>query len=317
MTERLDVTERLDATPDLAALAASAARAAENCRLCARECGVNRHHGRVGFCRLDLEAPCYKALLSHGEEPELSPTALLALGGCSLRCLGCPEWDHVVEPWRAPAVPLRADWLAARLTRWIAGGARTLSFVGGEPTVHLPAVLKTLAELPPSLRLPVVWNTNGVLGPGAFALLRDVVACWVVDYKVVDDGAARRLLGAGSLAYVAEVEATLDRIEAAATPSAAGSPGGDGLPRLLIRHLLVPGELERSTLPLLERLSQRWPSAVVNLMLMWLPHGPALSAAAGPTALRRVNLDAERAIAIAEATRLLGPRLRLDGKRIA
>ncbi len=304
------------AVPDLAALAAAATRAVEDCRLCPRDCGVNRHLGRVGFCRLDLEAPCYKALLSHGEEPELSPTALLDLGGCSLRCLGCSEWDHVVDPWRAPAVPLRADWLAARLARWIARGARTISFVGGEPTVHLPAVLKTLAELPAPLRLPVVWNTNGVLGPQSYSLLRQVVACWVVDYKVVDDGAARRLLGAGPLAYIAEVEATLDRIEVDAALGAAGSVGEQGLPRLLIRHLLVPGELERSTLPLLERLSQRWPSAVVNLMTMWLPHGPALGSAAGPAALRRVNLDAERAQAIAEAQWLLGARLRVDGKRL-
>ena len=283
------------------------------CRLCPRNCAVDRlHNEAAGFCRLGTAVPCYKALLSHGEEQPLLPTVLLDLGGCSLRCLGCTEWDHVVQPWRAPAVPLQVGWLSERLQTWHARGARSLSIVGGEPTMHLLGLLETFAALPTELQLPLVWNSNGLIAAEAFALLRDWVTCWVIDHKVDSNDAARRLLGAGSLDYIAEVEATLDAI-AALPPLDQAS----GLPRLIIRHLLLPGELERTTLPLLQRIATRWPSATVNLMTMWLPHGPALTAEAGPSALRRVNSEQERADAVAAARAIVGAALLVDGQPIA
>jgi putative pyruvate formate lyase activating enzyme len=275
---------------------------------------------RDGFCRLGAAAPCYKALLSYGEEAVISPTALLDLGGCSLRCLGCTEWDHVVEPWRAPAVALDARWLAPRLTEWIGRGARTISIVGGEPSMHLLAVAETLAALPPPLQLPLVWNTNGLLSDQARALLLDWVDCWVIDLKVADDESARRMLGSGPVAYVAEVERTIDAVAAlpdtgAALPDAGATSADDALPRLLIRHLLVPGEIERTTLPLLERYAARWPNALWNVMTGWLPHGPALRHEAGPSALRRILSPVERDAACAAAAHHLGERLLIDGRR--
>ncbi|MEY3011556.1 MAG: hypothetical protein RIT45_291 [Pseudomonadota bacterium] len=292
---------------DLAARAARVRDAYRACRLCPRDCGVDRLAGADGFCRLGADAPCYKALLSHGEEAVLTPTVLLDLGGCSLRCLGCTEWDHVVEPAGHGAVPLRPGWLGKRLERWVTAGARSISVVGGEPTMHLLGVLETFAALPAALQLPVVWNTNGLLAPDAFALLADWVDCWVVDHKTPSNEAARRLLGSGNLDYVGEVEATLDAI--AALPPTTGT-----LPRLVVRHLLVPGEIERATLPLLQRAADRWPEARWNLMTQWLPHGPALRQGAGTDALRR-TLDAdEKARAIEAGRRLLGDRLWIDGR---
>ena len=294
---------------DLGQRAAIAREAYRDCRLCPRDCGVDRLADETaGFCRLGAAVPCYKALLSHGEEQPLLPTVLLDLGGCSLRCLGCTEWDHVVQPWRPPAVPLQPGWLGERLAAWRSRGARSLSLVGGEPSMHLLGLFETLGAMPAALQLPLVWNSNGLLAPQAFALLHDWVACWVIDHKVADSAGAKRLLGAGSLDYVAEVETTLDAI-ASLPPFDARS----GLPRLIVRHLLVPGELAPTTLPLLQRIATRWPTATVNLMTTWLPHGPALAAQAGPAALRRTNSEAERGAAIEAAAALLEGRLLVDG----
>lgn len=292
---------------DLAARVATLERAYRDCRLCPRDCGVDRIAGSDGFCRLGGAAPCYKALLSHGEEAVISPTVLLDLGGCSLRCLGCSEWEHIVAPWSRDAVALDASWLAPRLRRWVAAGARSISIVGGEPTMHLLGVARAFAALPAELRLPLVWNTNGLLRDPAWDALGDWVACWIIDHKTAARDAAPRLLGSGALDYVGEVERSLDR--AAALP-----PHPSGLPRLIVRHLLVPGELERGTAPLLDRATERWPNAVWNLMTQWLPHGPALRDTAGPDALRRTLTAEERSTTIAAWSRALGARLLVDGK---
>lgn len=291
---------------DLAARAERLRHAYADCRLCPRDCGADRLAGPAGFCGLGTAAPCYKALVSHGEEAAISPTLLLDLGGCSLRCPSCSEWDHVVAPWRPPAVPLAAGWLASRLARARAAGARSVSFVGGEPTMHLLAITTACAAVAADDQLPLVWNTNGLLAPTALELLTDWVACWVVDAKVADDEAARRYTGAGALPYRALLGDTLRRL--AALP-----PHPSGLPRLIIRHLALPGAVEDQLPPLLSWLAELAPDAWLNVMTGYLPAGPA-AAGAAPGALGRTLQPAERAKAIALARAGWGRRLWIDGR---
>ncbi len=288
---------------DLAARRDRASAALEACRLCPRDCGVDRtraagEDGRANgaWCRLGTEAWAYKELLSFGEEACVGPTWLVDLGGCSLRCLFCTEWTWVTAPRAAPGVPLQSGWFLRRLARHHARGARTLSFVGGEPTVNLPAVLRVLADVPPALQLPLVWNTNGLLTPQSMSLLEGLVHTWIVDLKVADDQGARRLLGAGDLAYSAEVAATLDRVHPARAPTSLEAP-----PPVIIRHLLMPGSLERETLPLIARVAARWPNAVLNVMTQYLPFGPALKQLPGAPELRQRVPPAERDAAVAAA----------------
>ena len=72
-------------------------------------------------------------------------------------------------------------------------GARTLQWVGGEPTIHLPAILRAMAaadHLP-----PVVWKSDFHFTPEALALLDGVVDIYIADYKFGNDACARRLSG--------------------------------------------------------------------------------------------------------------------------
>ena len=273
---------------------------------------MDRHAGSTGaWCRLGAEAYAYKELLSHGEEACIGPTWLVDLGGCSLRCLFCTEWTHVTQPTAAPAVPLRSGWFLRRLAHHIAQGARSLSFVGGEPTVNLAAVLTVLADVPPASQLPIIWNSNGLIGEHAWPLLTDVVQTWLIDLKVHTADAATRMLGAGDLDYGAAVRDTLDRVHPGTPPLLADAAGA--MPTLIIRHLLMPGGLASETLPLLHEIAQRWPNAVVNLMTMYLPFGPARTQLPSAPALRTLlpPLERDQAIRVARA---LGLHLLIDGR---
>lgn len=282
--------------------------ALQDCRLCSRDCGVDRTKDAEGaWCKLGVDAYAYKELLSHGEESCIGPTWLIDLSGCSLRCLFCTEWHHVTEPRAKPAVPLRASWFLRRLAHHTSKGARSISFVGGEPTVNLAGVLAVLAEVPEAARLPIVWNTNGLIGTQALALLHGLVTTWLVDLKVHTAPAANRLLGARALPYGAAVHALLDTVH----PDEA--PAKYALPSLLIRHLLMPGALETETLPILREIAARWPNAVVNLMTMYLPYGPALRELRTAPELRQMVPSEDRATAIAEAE-TLGLHLLVDGQ---
>lgn len=233
------------------------------CRLCPRACGVDRTIGKSGaFCRLGADASVYRELLSVGEEPAISPTWLIDLGGCSLRCLFCSEWQHVTQPRAEPARPLTAAWFVAQLAKRKRQGARTISFAGGDPTVSLVALLEALAQVPDEAWLPVVWNCNGWLSDEALELLAPVVSTWLVDVKFGNPQCAQQLAG---------VDGWLNEREVARTLAFARARG------LRVRHLAMPGHLACCTQPVLREMRANYPEIELNVMTHYLPLGPARS----------------------------------------
>ena len=64
----------------------------ESCRLCPRNCGVNRLKGEIGFCKAGL-LPMVSSFHAHfGEEPPISGrngSGTIFFTHCSLRCVFC------------------------------------------------------------------------------------------------------------------------------------------------------------------------------------------------------------------------------------
>lgn len=287
--------------------------ALRDCRLCPRLCRSDRTRGPAGsFCKLGAEAWVYKELLSVGEEPAIGPTWLIDLGGCSLRCLYCSEWAHVVHPQRGDVQRLEPAWFAARHARRVAQGAQTVSFVGGDPTPSAVAVLYALAAVPEPL--PVVWNCNGLLAPQAAEILRDVVAVWSIDSKFGNQRCAQQVAGARGFDAVAET--------ATAIGMALRQPQVGRLPKLIVRHLLMPGHLDCCTRPVLAELAELLAGvpgdqAVVNLMTMYVPPSDRRGQLPNAPELGRWSSSDEVATAQSYGRQVVGAWLAVDGRRIS
>lgn len=286
-----------------------AQQALAECRLCSRDCGANRLRSPAGaFCRLEENAWIYKELISLGEEAVLNPTWLVDAGGCSLRCLYCSEWSQVVQPRGGSAVRLDPAWFAARMAHRKAQGARTLTLVGGEPTVNLPALLRALAHC--AEPLPVVWNTNGLVSAHARALLDGVVAVWSMDAKFGNPTCAQRISGFAADVHHPDWQATA-RLAQRTLPV-------QGLPPLIVRHLLMPGHLACCTLPVLRALAElatqgnaEW--MFVNLMTWYA--APQHQGVLRHALELKENLPAsEVTTAISRAREWLGERLWVNGR---
>jgi putative pyruvate formate lyase activating enzyme len=276
-----------------------------DCDLCPRHCHVDRTTASSGgFCRLGPDALVYKSLLSLGEEAPLRPTWLVDLGGCALRCVFCSEWSHVVDPAHGTTVPVTADWLRSELARQRAAGATSVSCVGGDPTVSAVGWLAAWHTIPVAERLPLVWNCNGLLTNQSLDLLLPEVACWVLDAKTFEPACTQRILGGFGQQYLTELAATLQVLRAL--------PEQGPLPRLIVRHLLLPGHLECCTAPLLAWLAPRLGQTPLNLMTIYVPTGPAILPHSRSAELQRWNnrQDKEQALALA---RTLLPVVWLDG----
>jgi len=216
-----------------------------DCRFCAHDCGVNRLAGEAGLCHAGSDARFFCAQTEVSDELELIPTFAVALSGCDLRCdfciTGASSWNpRAGTGFDAPA-------MAAKARAALQNGARTIMVLGGEPTIHLPAVLALVSLLPDTARL--VWKTNAHGSAAARELLDGMFDVWLADFKFGNDACAARL--ARTPDYLRVIQENL--------------LWADAHSELIVRHLLMPGHIECCWKPVAEWLAVNLPRVKVNL----------------------------------------------------
>ncbi|MEY5024815.1 MAG: hypothetical protein RLZZ244_343 [Verrucomicrobiota bacterium] len=229
----------------------AAHRALANCRFCAHECGVNRLRGERGPCRAGAESRVFWAQTEVSDEREIVPTYALALSGCDLRCAFCITGEQSWNP--SAGEPLRVEQVVAGAAEALRKGARSVMILGGEPTIHLPAVLELVAALPEEARL--VWKTNGHASAEGRALLAGLFDVWLVDFKFGNDACAERLAGVKKYGEVLRENLLWS--------------AGEG--ELIVRHLLMPGHGACCWEPAAAWLAAHLPGVRVSLMRGFWP----------------------------------------------
>lgn len=236
---------------------------ASRCSLCEHRCGAKRGQGKTGRCgvketRIAVHFPHY------GEERPLVPSYTVFFTGCNLRCVFCQNWEistdgeegRIVEPGELAKV-IEGRGLAAKGSP-TCRGVRNVNWVGGEPTPHLPYVLRVLKEL--NMNIPQVWNSNMYMSTEAMDILEGVIDVYLTDLKFGNDRCAEKLCGAPD--YWGPV--TRNHIMA--------HEQGE----MIVRHLMLPGHLECCTMPVLEWLSDNVDDVAINLMDQYRPEHNAL-----------------------------------------
>jgi putative pyruvate formate lyase activating enzyme len=229
----------------------------ESCLLCEHRCAVNPAGGEKGFCKASTTARIFRHRIEYGEEPELVPCHLFYLSGCDLRCSFCIAEANAFDPSRGRE--LTPAFLRDAVAWGRAQGVRTLQWVGGEPTIHIPRVLDALSQVEECP--PVVWKSDFYGTPEAFSLMNGVADIYVADFKFGNDACALHV--AGVERYMAVVTRNLQ------------IAAGQG--RLIVRHLLLPGHFDCCFKPIVTWLERELPSAGFSLRDGYLPKWRAKS----------------------------------------
>jgi putative pyruvate formate lyase activating enzyme len=206
---------------------------------------VNRLAGERGFCRAGAETRVFIAQVEVSDELELIPTFGVALSGCDLRCAFCITGAESWDPRAGQSLDPPA--LAAKARAALEEGARTIMILGGEPTIHLPAVLEIVAALPDEAKL--VWKTNAHGSAQARDLLDGLFDVWLADYKFGNDDCAQRLARAPNYTKVVQ-ENLLWANEHS---------------ELIVRHLVMPGHADCCWAPVARWLAEDLTGVKVNL----------------------------------------------------
>ena len=162
----------------------------EACRVCPRECGVNRlKNDKLGFCRSGLNPVISSASPHHGEEPPLSGTkgsGTIFFTNCNLRCLYCQNYPISQLGNGAERTP---GELACQMLWLQEQGCHNLNLV--TPTHFMPQILKALGiARDRGFNLPIVYNTSGYEAVKSLRLLDGIVDIYLPDMRYSDDKAA-------------------------------------------------------------------------------------------------------------------------------
>lgn len=237
------------------------------CTLCPRRCGVDRRTA-LGFCRCPDKAIVAKTMLHKWEEPALAGnggSGAVFFGGCTLGCVYCQN----AAISRTPAgKAVDSTGLRAIFDCLIAQGAENIDLV--TPTQFLPTILPAL-EAP--LPVPVVYNTGGYERTETIRALSGKIDIYLPDMKYAEPGLAKALSGAENYFPVAAA-AIREMFAQVGPPEWEGERLKKGV---LIRHLILPGQIENS-LKVLDWIGEtfRPGEVLVSLMRQYTPM-PGLS----------------------------------------
>src|SRR5262245_48462910 len=279
-------------TGELARRVEAALAELASCRMCPRDCAVDRLHAvpaaadgpprDAGHARVVPEhvpkgTACFtgrrarvaSAFAHFGEEDCLRGwrgSGTIFFSFCNLRCVFCQNWDvsQVGE-----GVEVEAHELAALMLDLQARGCHNVNLVTPEHVV--PQVLEALLlAAEGGLRLPVVYNTSAYDSSRSLALLDGVVDVYMPDFKYWDAARARRYLKADDYPEVAR--RTVREMHRQVGPLRFDR---DGLAvrGVLVRHLVMPDATEDAAAIFGFLASEVSPDTYVNVMAQYRPAG--------------------------------------------
>lgn len=252
------------------------------CRLCPRECGAEREKDKKGVCGAVRDVKVASCNLHYGEEPPVSGemgSGTIFYSGCPMKCIFCQNFpiSHLFN-----GQFYSIDELAVLFLDLQDRGAHNINFVSPTPYLyHAAAALRIAARK--GLNIPIVYNTSGYERPEMIAKLEGLVDIYMPDLKYHDNSLAPLVSGIrdyfdSAFPAVQEMFRQVGELQT----------DGDGIAvkGMILRHLLLPGQVENSkkVLEIISRSSFR--DAALSLMCQYFP---AYRAAEKPGMDRRVS----------------------------
>ncbi len=243
----------------------------ESCTLCPHCCRVNRLAGELGVCRTGRRAVVASFAPHFGEESVLvgsGGSGTIFFSHCNLLCVFCQNYEISHQGEGMEAGPRE---LAAMMLELQEAGCHNINFV--TPSHVVPQILEALTiAAGRGLVLPLVYNSSGFEAVDTLRLLDGVVDIYMPDFKFWNEASGRRLTRAKN--YPAAAREAIREMHRQVGDLLVDD---SGLARrgLLVRHLVMPGQLEE-TAEILRFLAQELsPATYVNLMDQYRPCGTA------------------------------------------
>ena len=245
----------------------------ERCRLCPRNCGVNRFQGQMGYCRSSSQPgqlEIASITLHKGEEPVLSGhdgICNVFFSHCNLQCSYCQNYQISRNHTVSASMPLgeATDAIIAMLKR----GIRRVGFVSPSHMVaQMAAIVEALWQQ--GWKPVIIYNSNSYDRVETLRQLEGLVDVYLPDCKYMDAALAKEWSGAED--YPEKAAAAL--VEMYRQMGAVLHLDDDGLALrgMIVRHLVLPGQVENSLAVLRFLAHELSPKLTLSLMAQYGPN---------------------------------------------
>lgn len=216
------------------------------CALCPRDCHANRLDGAMGYCRTGPGFSVGSICVHRGEEPVLGGARGICnifFTRCNLQCVYCQNYQISRTRGSVLETAIGLAALVGRIERILDTGVRHVGFVS--PSHCIPQMRQLIDALQNRAPRPIfVMNTNGYDRVEALRSLDGLIDIYLPDLKYMDAALAARLSDARDYPDVAS--ASLREMHRQKGSYLMLDEEGSALSGLIIRHLVLPGQVENS-----------------------------------------------------------------------
>ena len=258
-----------------------------SCDICPRECGVNRLEGELGFCR-SAHLPVVSAVCAHhGEEPVISGgrgSGTVFFGNCNMRCVYCQNYQ-ISQGVSEQSEAIDSHTLAERMLYLQDElGCHNINFVS--PSHFVPQLVRAVLEaVPMGLRLPLVYNTSSYDSIKSLRELDGIISIYLADLRYASNKWSRKFSQVSD--YVEWARAAIREMYQQVGDLVVDD---EGIARrgLIVRHLILPGEVAGSQDSLTWLVGEVSPTITVSIMSQYFPAHRAMQI---PLLARTISLS--------------------------
>jgi len=245
----------------------------EDCRLCPRNCRVNRAKGETGVCQATARVKIASAFPHFGEERPLvgkGGSGTIFFSNCNLRCLFCQNYSISIQ---GEGVEISENQLAETMLKVQSFGCHNINLV--TPTHYLPGIMKALKlAIPLGLKVPLVYNTSGYETVETLQLLDGAVDIYLPDLKYMQPiFSAKYSSGAYNYPYFAKLAIKEMHRQVGELKL---NDEGIAVRGVLLRHLIMPNNVSGTEDFIKFVARDLSPGTYVNLMGQYRPEYKAM-----------------------------------------
>ena len=246
-----------------------ALRSLANCKVCPRDCEVNRLNNEHSVCKTGRKARVGSYAPHYGEEDCLRGTngsGTIFFSLCNLKCVFCQNYDISQD---GDGVEVSPEDLAGMMLDLQNRGCHNINFVTPEHVV--PQILEALPlAVQMGLRLPLVYNTGAYDSMESMQMMEGIVDIYMPDYKYWSNERSQKYLKAKDYPETAR---TVIKEMHRQVGDLVLDENGLAKRGVLLRHLVMPEGLEDAE-NIMKYLSKEISAdTYLNIMAQYFPAG--------------------------------------------
>ena len=250
---------------------ASPLKELENCTLCPRNCHAGRLNGRVGFCKSDDSFSIASICIHKGEEPAISGSQGICnvfFSNCNLQCIFCQ--NHQISDTRISrqAFGMELIEIVKEVTGLLDKGINLVGFVSPS---HFVPQMKVIIEAVKHAGYSPKWvyNTNGYDRVETLKSLEGLIDVYLPDFKYMDSLLSR--VFSKTAEYPEKASAATKEMYRQKGAALHLSDEGTAESGIVIRHLVLPGQVQNSLGVLRYIADEISPKLHISLMSQYYP----------------------------------------------